>query len=146
MSPGAITPESLAAAGAFVARALAEHPDRGLSARALVATLRDVERIEGAVLDGAAVELGRRLARLHGLPAPGFPVEFHADLSGLSDRALALGALRLAGWLDALAWPWPSREARLLALGAARLLAADPLVLPPRWLGPYRTAQRCTAA
>ncbi|MBL6459282.1 hypothetical protein JMJ55_28580 [Belnapia sp. T6] len=131
MSVGAIPSEGLATAGAFVAQTLAEHPDRALSAAALIATLRDVKRVEGTVLDGAAVELGRRLARVHGLPAPSFPCEFHASFSQLSDRGLALWALWQAQRLDALAQPQLSREALFLVLGAAKLLAADLLIVPP---------------
>ncbi|MDO9713242.1 hypothetical protein [Paracraurococcus lichenis] len=128
-------------ARAFVERTLTEHPDRALPAWALVETLRDVERVEGAVLDGAAVELARRLAGLHGCPAPAFPDVFHANFSALGDRALAVSVLGLARWLEAEAAPAPSREARFLVLGAARLLAADPLIRPPaRRGGP--TAER----
>ncbi|RAI58773.1 hypothetical protein DOO78_11880 [Roseicella frigidaeris] len=132
MTANATAAETLAAMGAFVTRTLAEHPDRGLSPIALVATLRDVERVEGDLLEGAAVELGRRLARLHGLPAPGFPCDFHLDFRAAGDRDLALHALRQAQRLQALARPHPSREALFLLLGAARLLAADPLIRPPR--------------
>ncbi|MBK1660127.1 hypothetical protein [Paracraurococcus ruber] len=131
MHAAAITPESLPAAAAFVGQTLAEHPDRGLPVRVLVATLVAIERVEGAVLDGAAVELARRLARLHGLTLPGFPCEFHADHAGLGDRDLALLALRLARQLARSAAPWPSHDAGFLLLAAARLLAADPLIRPP---------------
>ena len=54
---GAIAPEDLAVAGAFVERTLAEHPDRDLPPEVLIGNLRDLERLEGAILDGAAVEL-----------------------------------------------------------------------------------------
>ena len=131
MTVGLITPEGLAAAKAFVAQTLAKHPDRALPTDVLVATLRDVERVEGALLDGAAVELGRRLARLYGLPAPSFPCDFHLDFTGASERDLAVHVLRQARELNALAWPDLSPEALFLVLGAARLLAADPLILPP---------------
>lgn len=146
MGTAAITPESLTAAGAFVARTLAEHPDRALSAEALIGVLRAVECVEGAILDGIAVELGRRLARLHGLPAPAYPVEFHLDFARVGDRALALWALAQVGQLEALAAPWPSREARLLALGAARLLAADPLILHAGRPAPRGGLERRSAA
>ncbi|WP_171612617.1 hypothetical protein [Roseicella sp. DB1501] len=131
MIASATAAETLSAMGAFVARILAEHPDRGLPPMVLVATLRDVEQVEGDLLEGAAVELGRRLARLHGLPAPRFPCDFHLDFSAAGDRDLALHALRQAQRLQALARPHPSREAAFLLLGAARLLAADPLIRPP---------------
>lgn len=131
MSIGAIAPEDLAAAGAFVERTLAAHPDRALPVEALIDTLRDIERADGAFLDGTAVELGRRLARLHGLPAPSFPDEFHGDFSGLSDRGLAVWALQQAQQLNAGAGPRSSREALFLALGVARLFASDPLIVPP---------------
>ncbi|MBL6459533.1 hypothetical protein JMJ55_29940 [Belnapia sp. T6] len=131
MSVGTIPSEGLATTSAFVAQTLAEHPDRALSAAALIATLRDVERVEGTVLDGAAVELGRRLARVNGLPTPSFPCEFHAGFAQVSDRGLALWALWQAQRLDALAQPQLSREALFLVLGAAKLLAADPLIVPP---------------
>ena len=131
MMTGALAPEDLPAAGSFVERTLTEHPDRRLSIEALIGTLRDVERVEGVGLAGMAVELGGRLARLHGVPAPSFPCEFRADSSEASDRGLALWALWQARQLGALARPQLSREALFLVLGAARLLATDPLILPP---------------
>jgi hypothetical protein len=130
MDAGALQPEDLSAAEAF-ARTLAGHPDRQLSLEVLIGVLRDVERVEGAVLDGAAVELGRRLARVHGLPAPSFPCEFHAGFSHLSGRSLALWALWQARQLDALAQPELSREALFLVLRAAKLLATVSLIVPP---------------
>lgn len=140
MAVSAIAHEDLAATKAFVARTLVEHPDRTLPTEALISTLRDVERIEGALLEGAAVEFGRRLAQLSGLPAPSFPCEFHLDFTTAGERDLAVHVLWQARRLDALAWPEPSREASFLILGAVRLLAADPLIRPPpgaatdRWL------------
>jgi hypothetical protein len=131
MSAGAVAAEDLAAARAFVERTLAEHPDRALSVEALIEVLRDVERVEGGVLDGMAVELGRRLARLHGLPAPHFSDDFHPDFSAVSDRALAALVLGQAAQLSADAAPKPSCEALFLILGVARLLAMDPLIVPP---------------
>ena len=132
MYAGTLTPEALLVAGAFVERTLAEHPDRMLPAEVLIDTLQDVERVDGAVLDGLAVELGRRLALLHGLSAPCFPCDVHADFAGISDRSLAIWVLSQAQQLDDHAWPQPSPEALFLALGAARLLAADPLIVPPQ--------------
>jgi hypothetical protein len=105
METGALAPEDLPATGAFVERILTEHPDRRLSIEALIGTLRDIERVEGAVFDGMTVELGRRLALVHGLPAPSFPCEFHADFSEVSDRGLALWALWQARQLGAFARP-----------------------------------------
>ncbi|SDB74295.1 hypothetical protein [Belnapia rosea] len=131
MDAGALPPEDLSAAKAFVARTLVGHPDRQLSVEVLIGVLRDVERVEGGVLDGAAVELGRRLAQVHDLPAPSFPCEFHAGFAQISDRSLALWALWQARQLDALAEPELSREALFLVLGAAKLLATDPLIVPP---------------
>jgi hypothetical protein len=145
MGTGAMAPEDLAAARAFVEHTLAEHPDRVLPAWVLVETLHDVERVEGAVLDGAAVELACRLAGLQGCPPPGFPDEFHADFSAVGDRELAVCVLGLAQRLEAGAAPAPSRGARFLVLGVARLLAADPLVLPPLHRG-SRTAERTGTA
>ncbi len=135
MPASVITPEDLTAVGRFVDQALTEHPDRALPIALLIDTLRDVERVEGAVLDGLAVELGRRLAQLHGLPMPSFPDEFHADISALSDRGLAVCVLRQAQRLDDDAGLQSSCEARFLVLGVARLLAADPLILPPGFGG-----------
>ena len=141
MGTGAIAPEDLAAAGAFVEQTLTEHPDRALSPEVLVGTLRDLERLKGAILDGAAVELARRLARLHRLPLPSFPCEFRADFSGLGDRDLAIIVLRFARQFEAGAADGAWQDAGLLVIGAARLLAADPLILSPARL-PARLLSR----
>jgi hypothetical protein len=67
----------------------------------------------------------------YGLPAPSFPCDFHLDFTGASERDLAVHVLRQARELNALAWPDLSPEALFLVFGAARLLAADPLIVPP---------------
>lgn len=127
----ALFPEDLPALGLLVEQIPGGQPDRRLPVEALISALRTVERVDGAVLDGVAVGVGRRLARLHGLPPPGFPDEFHADFSALGHRGLAIRPLRQARRLDERAGSRPPGEALILVLGAARLLAADPLIVPP---------------